>query len=81
MQSEGTATDLYDMYRRHLPDREDLERLDTMLSDMLARTQSELDRLAPKALPTRMIFSIPIPRTDPRETRHGSTGGEAVSFA
>ena len=32
-----------------LPEREDLESLDALLTDMLARSQAELDRLAVSA--------------------------------
>jgi hypothetical protein len=36
---------LYDVYLPYLPEQEELERLDALLTDMLSRTQAELDRV------------------------------------
>jgi hypothetical protein len=36
-----------DVYLPYLPEKEELDRLDSLLTDMLARTQCELDRLTP----------------------------------
>jgi hypothetical protein len=38
---------LYDVYLPYMPEKEELERLDALLTDMLTRTQAELDRLSP----------------------------------
>jgi hypothetical protein len=42
----------YDVYLPFLPEKEELERLDALLTNMLARTQGELDRLTPRSPPT-----------------------------
>ena len=47
MQPEATAADLYEVYLPYLPEKEELDRLDDLLSDMLAKAQAELERLSP----------------------------------
>ena len=39
---------VFDIY---LPEKEEVERLDSLLTEMLARTQGELDRLPPQSEP------------------------------
>ena len=46
MQPDATAANL-----PCLPDRPELERLDALLADMLAKAQAELERLMSKAQP------------------------------
>jgi hypothetical protein len=36
----------YDVYLPHLPEREELDRLEALLSEMLMKAQSELERLS-----------------------------------
>jgi hypothetical protein len=45
MLTEDAATSLYDVYLPYLPENEELNQLEALLSEMLAKTQSELDRL------------------------------------
>ena len=42
---------LCDVYLPYLPEKGDPEGLDALLTDMLARTQAELDRLTPQRQP------------------------------
>jgi hypothetical protein len=37
---------LYDVYLPYMPEREELERLDSLLTEMLAKSQAELDRVS-----------------------------------
>jgi hypothetical protein len=53
MPQHVTATSPYDVYRPYLPEREDLDRLEALLSQMLMSAQSELDRLSPTRMETR----------------------------
>jgi hypothetical protein len=47
MQQQVAATSPFDVYLRYLPEREDLDRLEALLSEMLMKAQSELARLSP----------------------------------
>ncbi len=47
MPTEALAPTPYDIYLPYLPEKEELDWLDALLSDMLAKTQAELDRLTP----------------------------------
>ena len=52
MQPDAIAANLCDGgVPASLPEKEGLDRLDALLSDMLARAQAELERLTPKAQP------------------------------
>jgi hypothetical protein len=44
MPTEAAAPSPYDIY---LPEKEELNRLDSLLSDMVAKAQAELERLRP----------------------------------
>jgi hypothetical protein len=48
MQTEAVATSLYDPYLPYLPEKEELNKLDGLLAEMVAKAQDELGRLAPK---------------------------------
>jgi hypothetical protein len=43
---------MYDVYLPYLPERAELDRLDSLLTEMLVRTQAELDRRTPRPPPT-----------------------------
>jgi hypothetical protein len=47
MPTEAPAPSPYDTYLPYLPEKEELDRLDTLLSHMLATAQAELERLSP----------------------------------
>jgi hypothetical protein len=38
---------LHEVYLPYLPEQDELDRLDALLTEMLAKSQAELDRLAP----------------------------------
>jgi hypothetical protein len=48
MQTEVAATNPYDVHLSSLPEIEELERLEALLVNMLAKTQAELERLSPQ---------------------------------
>jgi hypothetical protein len=48
MQTEVAATNPYDVHLSCPPEMEELERLDALLMDMLAKAQAELERLSPQ---------------------------------
>jgi hypothetical protein len=41
------ASSAHDVYLPYLPEREELDRLEALLAEMLVKSQSELDRLSP----------------------------------
>jgi hypothetical protein len=43
---------VYDVYLPYLPEMEGLDRLDSLLTEMLTKTQAELDRVTPLSPPT-----------------------------
>jgi hypothetical protein len=45
-----------DLYLPYLPEEEELDRLDALLADMLAKSQRELDRLAPQDRPDAAVL-------------------------
>jgi hypothetical protein len=56
MQPDGLDhANLYDVSLPYLPDREEVDRLDALLADMLAKSQAELDRLAPRGGPGVLV--------------------------
>ncbi len=48
MQTEVAATNPYDVHLSSLPEIEELERLEALLVNMLAKAQAELERLSPQ---------------------------------
>ena len=48
MLTEAAASNLYDVNLHYLPEMEELERLDALLVNMLAKAQAELERLSPQ---------------------------------
>jgi hypothetical protein len=51
MQTEAAPPTPNDVSLHSLPEKEELERLDALLSEMVARTQAELERLSQRTHP------------------------------
>jgi hypothetical protein len=47
MLTEAPAVNPHDVYLPYLPEKEELDRLDILLAEILAKAQAELERLKP----------------------------------